>query len=111
MTQPKPRDPLRQTASRRLLFPPIERRHRRRPGEDDASSGRGLGRCRSEVAVSGADKSKKALVKLAAGKKTGATVSKGKDCQIDLYATFADGQTMEANAVDVWTQKILNLTD
>ena len=64
-----------------------------------------------QVAVSGSDKFQKALGKLKAGKKTGARVPKGKDCQIDLRATFADGQTTEANGVDVCTQKILNLTD
>ena len=51
------------------------------------------------------------LGNLKAGKKTAARVPKGKDCQIDLRATFADGETTEANGVDVCTQKILNLTD
>ncbi len=51
------------------------------------------------------------LGKLKAGKKAAARVPKDKDCQIDLHATFADGQTTEANGVDVCSQKILNLTD
>ena len=64
-----------------------------------------------QVAPSGSDDFKKALVKLKAGKKAGAKVPKTKDCLIDLRATFADGQETEATGVDVCKQKILNLTD
>ncbi len=64
-----------------------------------------------QATVSGSEKFKKVLGNLKAGKKTAARVPKGKDCQIDLRATFADGETTEANGVDVCTQKILNLTD
>jgi len=64
-----------------------------------------------QAAASGSDKFKKVLGKLKAGKKAGALVPKGKDCQIDLHATFADGQTTEASSVDVCAQKTLNLTD
>ena len=64
-----------------------------------------------QAAVSGSDTFEKVLGKLKAGKKTGAHVPKGKDCQIDLHATFADGQTTEATGVDVCADKVLNLTD
>ncbi len=64
-----------------------------------------------QVAVSGSDTFKKVLGKLKAGKKTGAHVPKGKDCQIDLRATFADGQTTEGRGVDACADKVLNLTD
>ncbi len=64
-----------------------------------------------QAAASGSDKFMKVLGKLKAGQKAGATVAKGKDCRIDLHATFADGETTEATGVDVCTQKILNLTD
>jgi hypothetical protein len=64
-----------------------------------------------QVAETGSASFKKVLGKLKAGKKTGVQVPKGKDCQIDLHATFADGETTEASAVDVCTQKVLNLTD
>jgi nucleoid-associated protein YgaU len=64
-----------------------------------------------QVAESGSASFKKVLGKLKAGKKIGVTVPKSKDCQIDLHATFADGQTTEASGVDVCTQKILNLTE
>ena len=64
-----------------------------------------------QVAVSGSDKFEKVLGKLKAGKKTGAHVPKGKDCQIDLRATFADGQTTEGRGVDACADRVLNLTD
>lgn len=64
-----------------------------------------------QVAPGGSDAFKKVLGKLKAGKKTGAKVPKSKDCQIDLHATFADGETTEATGVDVCKQKVLNLTD
>ena len=50
-------------------------------------------------------------VAAAAGKKAGAKVPKGKDCQIDLHATFADGAKTDATGVDVCKLKTLNLTD
>ena len=59
-----------------------------------------------QATVSGSEKFKKVLGNLRAGKKTAARVPKGKDCQIDLRATFADGETTEANGVDLCTQKI-----
>ncbi len=58
-----------------------------------------------QAAESGSPSFKKVLGKLKAGKKAGAQVPKGKDCQIDLHATFADGETTEATGVDVCTQK------
>jgi hypothetical protein len=64
-----------------------------------------------QVAESGSPSFKKVLGKLKAGKKTNALVPKGKDCQIDLQATFADGETTEASGVDVCTEKVLNLTN
>ena len=64
-----------------------------------------------QVADAGSDQFKKVLGKLKAGKKTSARVPKGKDCQIDVHATFADGEMTEASGVDVCNQKVLNLTD
>jgi len=64
-----------------------------------------------QVADAGSDQFKKVLGKLKAGKKTAARVPKGKDCQIDVHATFADGEMTEASGVDVCNQKVLNLTD
>jgi glucose/arabinose dehydrogenase len=64
-----------------------------------------------QVAESGSPSFKKVLGKLKAGKKTNALVPKGKDCQIDLHATFADGETTEASGVDVCTERVLNLTN
>jgi len=64
-----------------------------------------------QAAESGSPSFKKVLGKLKAGQKTSATVPKGKDCKIDLHATFADGQTTEADGVDVCAQKVLNLTE
>jgi hypothetical protein len=64
-----------------------------------------------QAAESGSPSFKKVLGKLKAGGKAGATVPKGKDCKIDLHATFADGQTTEAEGVDVCAQKVLNLTE
>ncbi len=64
-----------------------------------------------EAGVAGSDKFRKVLGKLAPGKMAGATVPRGKDCQIDLRGAFDDGQTMEASGIDVCEKRLLNLTD
>ncbi len=64
-----------------------------------------------QAAEAGGPAFKKVLGNLKAGKTASATVPQGKDCKIDLHATFADGQTTEAEGVDVCTQKLLNLTE
>ena len=64
-----------------------------------------------QVAVAGSDTFEQVLGALKAGKKAGAKVPKGKDCQIDLHATFADGAKTDATGVDVCKLKTLNLTD
>ena len=64
-----------------------------------------------QVAPSGSIEFKTVLRKLKAGKSAGARVPKTKDCTIDLHATFADGQTTEADGVDVCKTRTLNLTD
>jgi hypothetical protein len=64
-----------------------------------------------QAAASGTDKMKKVLGKLKPGKQASAQAPRGKDCLIDVHATFDDGQSTEASGVDACRQKLLNLTD
>jgi hypothetical protein len=45
------------------------------------------------------------------GQKAAARVPRGKDCKVDLHGTFADGQSMDAEGVEVCANKTLNLKD
>ncbi|MBV8103728.1 MAG: hypothetical protein JO223_03720 [Hyphomicrobiales bacterium] len=54
---------------------------------------------------------KKIAGPLKAGQKAAARVPRGKDCKVDLHGTFADGQSMDAEGVDVCASKMLNLKD
>ncbi len=54
---------------------------------------------------------KKIAGPLKAGQKAAARVPRGKDCKVDLHGTFADGQSMDAEGVDVCASKTLNLKD
>ena len=54
---------------------------------------------------------KKIAGPLKAGQKAAARVPRGKDCQINLHGTFDDGQSMDAEGVDVCANPTLNLKD
>jgi hypothetical protein len=54
---------------------------------------------------------KKIAGPLKAGQKAAARLPRGKDCKVDLHGTFADGQSMDAEGVDVCASKTLNLKD
>jgi hypothetical protein len=54
---------------------------------------------------------KKIAGPLKAGQKAAARVPRGKDCKVDLHGTFADGQSMDAEGVEVCANKTLNLKD
>jgi predicted secreted protein len=64
-----------------------------------------------QAAESGSANWKKVLGALKAGKQASAKVPRNYNCRVDLHATFADGQSMDASDVDVCAQKTLNLTD
>lgn len=62
--------------------------------------------------LAGAGKMKKIAGPIAPGKEAAARAPRGKkDCLVDLNGTFEDGQSMDAEDVDVCAQKILNLTE
>jgi hypothetical protein len=48
---------------------------------------------------------------LKTGQKAAARVPRGKDCKVDLHGAFADGQSMDAEGVDVCANPTLNLKD
>ena len=54
---------------------------------------------------------KKIAGPLKTGQKAAARVPRGKDCKVDLHGAFADGQSMDAEGVDVCASKTLNLKD
>jgi hypothetical protein len=64
-----------------------------------------------QAAESGSASWQKVLGALKAGKQASAKVPQSYNCRVDLHATFADGQSMDASDVDVCAQKTLNLTD
>jgi hypothetical protein len=64
-----------------------------------------------QAAESGSANWKKVLGPVKAGKPASAQVPRSYNCRVDLHATFADGQSMDASDVDVCSQKTLNLTD
>jgi hypothetical protein len=64
-----------------------------------------------QAAESGSASWKKVLGALKAGKQVPAQVPQAYNCRVNLHATFADGQSMDASDVDVCSQKTLNLTD
>jgi len=64
-----------------------------------------------QAAESGSPSWKKVLGALKAGKHATAVLPRTFDCRFDLHGTFANGQSMDAEGVDVCTQKTLNLTD
>jgi hypothetical protein len=63
------------------------------------------------AAVAGSDKTKKVASALKPGKKVAARLPRGKDCLVDLHATFDDGKSTDATGADACTNKTLNLTD
>ena len=54
---------------------------------------------------------KKIAGPLNAGQKAAARVPRGNNCKIDLHGTFADGQSLDAEGVDVCVNPMLNLKD
>jgi len=64
-----------------------------------------------QAAESGSANWKKVLGAVKAGRHASANVPQSYNCRVDLHATFADGQSMDASDVDVCAQKTLNLTD
>jgi cell division septation protein DedD len=64
-----------------------------------------------QAAESGSVSWKKVLGALKAGQQASATFPRSFNCRFNLHGRFTDGQTMEADDVEVCTQKTLNLTD
>jgi hypothetical protein len=64
-----------------------------------------------QAAESGSVSWKKVLGALKAGQQASATFPRNFNCRVNLHGKFADGQTMEADDVEVCAQKTLNLTD
>jgi len=64
-----------------------------------------------QAAESGSADWKKVLGAVKAGKQASVKLPQPFNCRVDLHATFADGQSMDASGVDVCAQKTLNLTD
>ena len=64
-----------------------------------------------QAAESGSANWKRVLGAVKAGKQASAKLPQSYNCRVDLHATFADGQSMDASGVDVCAQKTLNLTD
>ena len=62
-----------------------------------------------QAAESGFPTWKKIAGPLKTGQKAAARVPRGKDCKVDLHGAFADGQSMDAEGVDVCASKTLNL--
>ena len=54
---------------------------------------------------------KKVLGPVKSGKQAAAKLTQSSDCRVDLHGTFADGQSMDASAINVCADKALNLTD
>jgi hypothetical protein len=61
--------------------------------------------------AAGSDKMKKVASALKPGKKVAAYLPRGKDCLVDLHATFDDGQSTDATGHDACTNRTLNLTE
>jgi len=72
---------------------------------------RAAGLVELQATESGFPRWKKIAGPLKAGQKAAARVPRGKDCLVDLHATFDDGQSTDATGVDACTNKTLNLTD
>ncbi|HTR11864.1 MAG TPA: hypothetical protein VMI72_01085 [Roseiarcus sp.] len=64
-----------------------------------------------QAAESGSANWRRVLGAVKAGKQASAKLPQSYNCRVDLHATFADGQSMDASGVDVCAQKTLNLTD
>src|SRR5271165_4307324 len=64
-----------------------------------------------QAAEPGSANWKKVLGPVKAGKQASAKLPQDSDCHVDLHGTFADGQSMDASAIDVCAEKTLNLTD
>ena len=62
-----------------------------------------------QATESGFPKWKKIAGPLKAGQKAAARVPRGKNCKVDLHGTFADGQSLDAEGVEVCANKTLNL--
>jgi hypothetical protein len=72
---------------------------------------RAAGLVELQAATAGSDKMKKVASALKSGKKVAARLPRGKDCLVDLHATFDDGQSTDATRLDACTNRTLNLTD
>jgi hypothetical protein len=64
-----------------------------------------------QAAESGTVSWRKVLGSLKAGQQASATFPRNFNCRVNLHGRFADGQTMDADDVEVCAQKTLNLTD
>ena len=54
---------------------------------------------------------KKIAGPLKPGQKAAARVPRGNNCKVDLHGAFADGQSLDAEGVDVCANPTLNLKD
>jgi hypothetical protein len=72
---------------------------------------RAAGLVELQATESGFPRWKKIAGPLKAGQTAAARVPRGNACKVDLHGTFADGQSMDAEGVDVCASKTLNLKD
>jgi hypothetical protein len=72
---------------------------------------RAAGLVELQAATAGSGKMKTIAGALKPGKKVAARLPRGKDCLVNLHATFDDGQSTDATAVDACKNRTLNLTD
>jgi hypothetical protein len=72
---------------------------------------RAAGLVELQATESGLPTWKKIAGPLKAGQKAAARVPRGNNCKVDLHGTFADGQSLDAEDVDVCANPMLNLKD
>ena len=97
---------------------PALKKAKARP-EDQSSStvdvtvtnSRAAGLVELQATESGFPRWKKIAGPLKPGEKAAARVPSGNNCKIDLHGTFADGQSLDAEGVDVCANPTLNLKD
>lgn len=74
------------------------------------TNSRAAGLVELQATESGFPRWKKIAGPLKPGQKAAARVPRG-NCKVDLHGTFADGQSMDAEGVEVCANKTLNLKD
>ena len=75
------------------------------------TNSRAAGLVELQATESGFPTWKKIAGPLKPGEKAAARVPSGNNCKIDLHGTFADGQSLDAEGVDVCANPTLNLKD